>query len=69
MGKAFKILGVVVALGCTYKIGEVVGTVKGFAKGLDIIKKAIEGTDEFKIVINGDEITVKPKETDDEPNN
>lgn len=69
MEKAFKILGIAVAIGCTYKIGEVVGTVKGFAKGLDIIKKAIEGTDEFKVVVNGDEITIKPKETSDESDN
>lgn len=69
MGKAFKFLGVVVVIGCTYKIGEVVGTVEGFVKGMNLIKKAIEGTDEFKVVINGDEITIKPKETDDESDN
>lgn len=69
MEKAFKILGVVVAIGCTYKIGEAVGTVKGFVNGMNIIKKAIEGTDEFKVVINGDEIIVKPKETEDESDN
>lgn len=70
MGKAFKILGFVTVIGCTYKIGEVVGAIKGFKGSFNIMKTGLESiaeaANELKIIINGSEIIIKSKETEDE---
>lgn len=70
MGKAFKILGFVAVIGASYKVGEVVGAVKGFKGSFDVLKAVAEGiaegANDLKITINGSEITLKSKEKEDE---